>query len=204
MNIRPITIITHVVCAMALIASFAWLAYANAVPSGVVTYVQDFERRTPFVSDFWPPERFDTVTRGSLTGRASAGPGADGAVRPVVESPVSFFIHPPRKFVTSTIQITYKLKDTALFEIAIETGPEPEDYKIYPWQSLESLPGDWWRGTIVVSMSDWWRDENGRHHAQLHVSDLLENHNILWVKEIRVKLEGGPRGWRDWREVFAD
>ncbi|MEK7102656.1 MAG: hypothetical protein AAB579_04165 [Patescibacteria group bacterium] len=191
MNSRLFTIITHSLFATAVIASFVWLAYANAVPSGAVTYVQDFEQGTPFVSDFWPPERFDPVVK-----------IGEYAVRPVVESPVSFFIHPPRTFVTSTIQIVYKLKDTALFEIAVETGPEPEDYKIYQWQSLESLPGDWWRGTIVVPMNDWWRDENNRYHAQMHVSDLLENHNILWVKEMRVKLEGRPHGWREWWNAF--
>lgn len=191
MNKKTITIIIHSILAIITLASFAWLAYANAVPSGAVTYVQDFDRRTPFVSDFWPPERFDSVVK---TG--------EYAVRPVVESPVSFFIHPPRKFATSTIQITYKLKDTALFEVAIETGEEADEYKLYPWQSLESLPGDWWRGTIVVPMNDWWRDENDRYHAQLHVSDLLENRNILWVKEIRVRLDGRPRGWRSWLEAF--
>lgn len=192
MNKRVVTVVLHLLLAVVTLASFIWLAYVNAVPSGVVEYVQDFEHRTPFVSDLWPPERFDPVIR-----------GADGAVRPVVESPVSFFIHPPRKFSTTTIQITYKLKDTALFEVAIETGEEADEYKLYPWQSLESLPGDWWRGTIVVPMSDWWRDERGRYHAELHVSDLLENNNVLWLKEIRVKLEGRPRGWRAWWEAFS-
>lgn len=191
MNKRVVTAVLHSLLAIATLVSFTWLAYVNAVPSGTVTYVQDFEHRTPFVSDLWPPERFDPIVRGS-----------DGAVRPVVESPVSFFIHPPRKFTTSTIQITYKLKDTALFEVAIETGEEADEYKLYPWQSLESLPGDWWRGTIVVPMNDWWRDENGRYHAELHMFDLLENRNILWVKEIRVRLDGRPRGWRSWLGAF--
>lgn len=191
MKERVIQLIAHSVFGLVVLASFTWLAYANAVPSGVVTYVQDFEHRTQFVSDFWPPERFDPVVK-----------IGEYAVRPVVESPVSFFIHPPRKFVTSTIQIVYKLKDTAVFELAVETGEEPEDYRIYQWEALESLPGDWWRGTITVSMKDWWRDENSRYHAQLHVSDLLENHNILWVKEIRVRLEGKPRGLSEWRNVF--
>ena len=191
MNKRIAAIILHSVFAVITLASFVWLAYANAVPSGVVTYVQDFDNRTPFVSDFWPPERMDPVTRGS-----------DSTIRPVVESPVSFFIHPPRQFVTSTIQIVYKLKDTALFEIAVETGEEPEDYQIYQWESLESLPGDWWRGTITVPMNDWWRDENNRYHVQLHVSDLLENHNILWVKEIQARLEGKPQGWSEWWKAF--
>ncbi|OGL88654.1 hypothetical protein A3H75_00650 [Candidatus Uhrbacteria bacterium RIFCSPLOWO2_02_FULL_51_9] len=191
MSSKILKIIIHSACAFALIVSFVWLAYANSAPSGAVTYVQDFERRTPFISDFWPPERIDPVMR-----------GADGAIRPVVESPVSFFIHPSRRFSTGTIEMIFKLKDAATFELGIETGPEPEDVRVYQWQALESLPGDFWRGTLMVPMSDWWRDENDRHHAQLLVSDLLEKKNVLFVKEVRVTLTGRPRGWREWLEAF--
>ena len=214
MNSRLFKIIIHAVCATAVIASFVWLAYQNAVPSGTITYVQDFDHRTPFISDFWPPERIDPVVRGSLTGqpaslreallagRASAGPGADGTIRPVVESPVSFFIHPSRRFTTGTIEMIFKLGDAATFELGIETGPEPEDIHVYQWQALESLPGDFWRGTLTVPMTSWWRDENGRHHAELLISDLLEKKNVLLVKEARVTLTGRPHGWREWWKTF--
>ncbi|MBI4098733.1 MAG: hypothetical protein HY437_01710 [Candidatus Magasanikbacteria bacterium] len=191
MSAKIFKIIIHAACAFAVIAMFAWLAYANAVPSGAITYVQDFEHRTPFISDFWPPERIDPLTR-----------GADGTIRPVVESPVSFFIHPSRRFTTGTIEMIFKFKDAATFELGIETGPEPEDVRVYQWQALESLPGDFWRGTLTVPMAGWWRDENGRHHAQLLVADLLEKKNVLFVKEVRVTLTGRPRGWREWVEAF--
>jgi len=188
---RLLVIILHSMCAIIFFASFAWLAYENMVPSGAVTYVQNFKERTPFVSDFWPPERMDPIVK-----------IGEYAVRPVVESPVSFFIYPPRVFQTSTIAITYKLKEPALFEVGIETGEKADEIKMNSWESLESLGGDYWRGTITVPMSTWWRDRNYRYHAELSVDELLDRENELLVREISVSLAGKPDGIRAWWNSF--
>jgi len=172
---KKLTIFIHLIFGLAVLASFAWLFYKNSVPSGSIEYVQDFENRTPFISDFWPPERIEKIS-----------PSVDGAVRPIVESPVSFFVHPPREFATGTISIVYKLKESAVFELAAKRSED--EFEVVSWDSLEALPGDWWRGKITVPMQKWYKDNDGRYRAQLIVPELWEKKNVLYIREVRVKL----------------
>jgi hypothetical protein len=174
-----------------VLGSFVWLLSANAVRSGSIEYIQDFEHRTPFVSDLWPPERINEAVH-----------LIDGVVRPVVESPVSFFVHPPRKFETATISIDFKLNEWVGWNLALQRSEDQESFEAVLWDRLESIPGGFWRGVLTVPMEDWWHNKDHQYHAQLQVDNLLPSGNELLVREIRVELEGRPQGLREWINAF--
>lgn len=181
----------HGAGAIIVAASFVWLALVNAAVSGQVEYVQDFVNGTPFLSDVWPPERVEPVYA-----------GAEGAMRPVVESPVSFYVHPPRRFDRARITITYSMTTWVPWDLEVQSGTGGDEWRRVSWDRQESEHSGVWRASVEIPMERWYQNPDGRYHARVTVDDLLETGNSLMLREIKAELTGKPRGFRNWINAF--
>jgi len=76
---------------LALIA--LWLFYMVVVPSGKITYVQDFKSDNYFIQKLTPAERVEDAKNGS---------------QKIIGDPVYFSLRTPRRFDTAKIEIKYK------------------------------------------------------------------------------------------------
>ncbi len=168
----------HVFLGLLVISSFVVLYLANAVRSGSITYEYDFEDRSPFLSDFWPPERFDSTI-----------PTIGGVVRPVVETPVTFFVHPTREFRNARVQMVFKFAQEAPLMLFYKSGIRDDDYKPFEIEQVEAMENGFWKATAAVDMNDWFRSNAGRYTAKIDSPLLLEHRNTLWVKHISVSLK---------------
>lgn len=175
MSVKPLHI--HAVLALLFVSSFAALYFANAVRVGKVVYEYDFMERTPFVSDFWPPERFDPTI-------ATIG----GVVRPVVETPVTFFVHPTRSYGEAQLHLTFKFKKEAQLMVSYKSGPRADDFSPVELQQVEALENGFWKATVRLNMKQWHRSDQGRYTIKLDSPGLLAQSNTLWVKHITVEL----------------
>ena len=87
-------------------------------------------------------------------------------------------------------------------ELALKRGDGEDEWEVVPWEKLESASAGWWIATVTTPMNNWWHGKDNRHHAQLRVENLLQQQNVLAVREMRVKLEGRLVGLSEWFGVF--
>lgn len=167
----------HGILAAVFVASFSVLYFVNSVTSGQITYKYDFIDRSPFLSDFWPPERFDSVI-----------PTIGGVVRPVVETPVTFFVHPTRAFKSARVQIVFKFANEAQLALFYQSGEGSDDYTPFEIERVEAMENGFWKASAIVNMQDWHKNAQGRYSVKIDSPLLLEQGNTLWVKNLSVTL----------------
>jgi hypothetical protein len=171
---RAGTLFLHIVFFVVTLEIVAWLFWLNSVPSGDVTYTQDFVHRNAFVSDLWPPEALLST---------------DNGARPFVKDEVTFFVRPPRLFERAQMVFDFKTLPAGLRpHLFIQTSQQSNSWQELEWQySRETRDGlkIYYQATFSIPAN--WRTGDKRYNMKIRVPGLEKQKKPVYVEEISAR-----------------
>jgi hypothetical protein len=108
-----------------------WLLYMGIVPSGKITYVQDFSGDNYFIKKLTPAERMDAGTKTNSN---------------IIGDPVYFSLRTPRRFNSANVEIKYKNNsELPIIETGVLMDKVVWRYAVMPIENkiIDGLAGKW-------------------------------------------------------------